>query len=448
VREGTSRLLTAVTIVLAVVGCATTSSSPRPSPTDSASPTQPSPTQASPRPVAQGGDVALKAVVTDLVAPVGLVVPPGDDDRMFVLEQTGQIHILRDDERDPEPFLDLSDRLVRLDSEYDERGLLGLAFHPDFQSNGRFYVYHSARPPADAPPPADHTNRLSEFRVRTGDPDLADPASERVVLGFEQPQPNHSGGALGFGPDGFLYLGTGDGGGRGDADAGHSEMGNAQDPKKLNGKVLRIDVDADAGAQPEIFADGFRNPWRLSWEPAGERRLLVSDVGYGRYEEIDAVVKGGNYGWRIREGAHCLDIDQPLQEVTDCPTTSADGRPLIDPVVEYTHKDVGIAVVGGYVYRGSAIPALQGRYVFADFSADWTTNTPIARGSLLVADPRPTGAGAWGWERLSVEGNELDGRFVTGMGEGADRELYVMARRSFGPINRTGRVYRIVAPVS
>lgn len=191
-----------------------------------------------------------------------------------------------------------------------------------------------------------------------------------------------------------------------------------------------------------------RNPWRLSWEPAGERRLLVADVGYGRYEEIDVVVRGRNYGSRIREGAHCLEIDQPLEDVTGCPTTSADGRPLIDPVVEYTQKDVGIAVVGGYVYGGTAIPALQGRYVFADFSADWTTNTPMPRGSLLVADPRPSDGGAWDWERLSVAGDELDGRFVTGMGMDAAGELYVMARRSVGPINRTGRVYRIVAPVS
>jgi glucose/arabinose dehydrogenase len=429
-------------MVLIVVGCATTSSL-KPSATNASSPSL-----ASPSSTTATGDVALERVVTDLVAPVGLVVAPGDDGRAFVLEQTGEIHVLRGGGRDPRPFLDLSDRIVRLDSEYDERGLLGLAFHPDFEANGRFFVYYSARPPADAPPPADHTNRLSEFRVSATDPDVAEPDSERTVLAFEQPQPNHSGGGLGFGPDGLLYLGTGDGGGRGDADDGHSEMGNAQDPKKLNGKLLRIDVDAVLDARPEIFADGFRNPWRLSWEPAGARRLLVSDVGYGRYEEVNAVVRGGNYGWRIREGAHCLDIEQPLEDVTGCPTESADGRPLIDPVVEYTHKEVGIAVVGGYIYRGSAIPALQGRYVFADFSADWTTNTPQARASLLVADPRPTGAGPWDWERLSVEENELDGRFVTGMGEGADRELYVMTRRSFGPINKTGVVYRIVAPVS
>ena len=406
-------------------------------------------------------DVALAPVVSDLVSPVGLVVAPGDQARAFVLEQTGRIHILRDGRRDAEPFLDLSDRLVRLDTEYDERGLLGLAFHPDFATNGRFFVYYSAPKPEDAATPTDHTNRLSEFRVSAVDPDTADPDSERVVLAFEQPQSNHSGGALGFGPDGLLYLGTGDGGGRGDADLGHSEGGNAQDPMKLNGKVLRIDVDgaqpyaippdnpfADAGGRPEIFADGFRNPWRLSWEPGGERRLLVSDVGYGRYEEIDAVVNGGNYGWRIREGAHCLDLDRPLDDVSGCPDAAGDGRPLMDPVVEYTHRKVGIAVVGGYVYRGTAIPSLAGRYVFADFSADWTGNEPDPNASLLVADPRPIDAGAWAWDRLTVAGDDLGHLFVTGMGEDADGELYLMARRSFGPIGQTGFVFRIVPPVS
>ena len=359
------------------------------------------------------------------------------------------------------PFLDLSDRIVRLDTAYDERGLLGLAFHPDFASNGRFFVYYSAPLAEGTPQPANHTNRLSEFRVSDGASDVADPDSERIVLAFDQPQPNHSGGALGFGPDGLLYLGTGDGGGRGDADEGHSPTGNAQDPQKLNGKVLRIDVDAaepygipadnpfaDGGGRPEIYADGFRNPWRLSWEPAGERRLLVSDVGYGRYEEIDSVVRGGNYGWRVREGAHCLDVDQPLEDVSGCPTSGDDGRPLIDPVVEYTHAEVGIAVVGGYVYRGAAVPALAGRYVFADFTADWTTDEPDANASLLVADPRPTDAGPWTWSRLAVATDDLDHLFVTGMGEDAAGELYLMARSSFGPLGRTGHVFRIAPPVS
>jgi glucose/arabinose dehydrogenase len=205
---------------------------------------------------------------------------------------------------------------------------------------------------------------------------------------------------------------------------------------------------AAGGGRPEIFADGFRNPWRLSWEPAGERRLLVSDVGYGRYEEIDAVVSGGNYGWRIREGAHCLDVDAPLEDVTDCPTESADGRPLIDPILEYSHRDVGIAVVGGYIYRGTALPDLAVRYVFADFSADWTTSEPDPHGSLIVADPTEKPDGPWPWRRLTVADDPLGHLFVTGMGEDAAGELYVMARSSFGPIGRTGHVFRVVPSVS
>jgi glucose/arabinose dehydrogenase len=410
-------------------------------------------------PTGEPGDVALETLIDDLVSPIGLVVAPGDTDRALIVEQTGRIHVLRDDQRVATPFLDLADRLVRLDREYDERGLLGLAFHPDYASNGRFFVYYSAPTRDGAEAPANHTNRISEFRVQAGDPDKADESSERIVLEFEQPQPNHSGGALGFGPDGFLYLGTGDGGGRGDADEGHSPQGNAQDPSRLNGKILRIDVDrgdpyaipadnplVDGGGRPEIYALGFRNPWRLSSETSGERRLLVSDVGFGRYEEVDAVVSGGNYGWRIKEGAHCLDIDRPLDDVTGCPTEDEAGRPLIDPVVEYTHREIGIAVVGGYVYRGEALPGLTGRYVFADYSADWTTADPQPRGSLLVADVGSSEA-TWPWRRLSVASDELDHLFVTGMGEDAAGELYVMARRSFGPIGQTGFVFRIV-PVS
>jgi glucose/arabinose dehydrogenase len=189
--------------VSVLVGCATTPPSPSPwltgSPSPAASHTEASSTFATP-----AGDVALEPVITDLVAPVGLVVAPGVADRAFVLEQTGEIHILRGDQQGPRPFLDLSDRLVRLTSEYDERGLLGLALHPDFRTNGRFFVYYSAPPPPDAAPPTNHTNRLSEFHVSAADPDLADPESERVILAFEQPQPNHSGGALGFAPDGLL----------------------------------------------------------------------------------------------------------------------------------------------------------------------------------------------------------------------------------------------------
>jgi glucose/arabinose dehydrogenase len=413
---------------------------------------------ATPRPSAPPADVGIEVVADGLVAPVGLVVAPGETDRAFVIDQTGLISILRHGAILPEPFLDIRDKVVELRPDYDERGLLGLAFHPDFAENGRVFVYYGAPSRAASPALTDHTNILSEFHVSAASADRADPASERVVLQFDQPQFNHSGGALGFGPDGYLYLGAGDGGGQGDASEGHSPQGNAQDTSKLNGKVLRLDVDGPepfaipgdnpfvgGGGRPEIYAYGFRNPWRLSWEPGGQKRLLVSDVGYGRWEEIDDVVKGGNYGWRIREGAHCLDVDAPLTDPTDCDRVGADGKPLVDPVAEYSHRAVGVAVVGGYRYRGSALPALRDQYVFADFSADPTNDLSAPRGSLLVATPSETAGETWPWRPLRVAGGVL-GRFVTGMGEDAAGELYVLGRQNLGPRGTTGEVLKLVPP--
>jgi glucose/arabinose dehydrogenase len=464
--ERYARVLIAVVLIVAACGPTRGSGTPpaEPSATRSEAPSAAPATSPPASPNTPAPDVRLETLFSDLATPIGLVVAPGVDDRAFIIEQTGRIHVVQGTERLPSPFLNLADRLVRLSRDYDERGLLGLAFHPEFATNGRLFVYYSTPASADAEPPVDHTNRLSEFTVGL-DADAVDPDSERVILEFDQPQPNHSGGALGFGPDGLLYLGTGDGGGRGDADPGHSPQGNAQDPDKLNGKILRIDVGSEpdgsgtyaippdnpyaaGGGRPEIYASGFRNPWRLSWEPAGDRRLLVSDVGYGRYEEVDSVVAGGNYGWRIREGAHCLDIENPLADTTGCPTEGDDGNPLIDPVIEYTHAGVGIAVVGGYVYRGTALPALQGQYVFADYTPDWTTPDPDPHGTLLVATPAADTSTPWPWRRLSVADDALNHFFVTGMGEDAAGELYVMARHQFGPIGQTGFVFRIVPPVS
>jgi glucose/arabinose dehydrogenase len=305
--------------ILAFVACSPAPSATPSSPTATLLATPATGSQAPSTPGASGAigpsDAAIQVVATGLTTPLGIVAAPDGSGRLFVIEQTGRIWILRDDGIENHPFLDLSDRLVTLAPSYDERGLLGLAFDPDFASTGRFFVYYGAPVRSGAAANADHTNTLSEFRVSADDLNSADPASERFILRFEQPQPNHSGGGLGFGSDGFLYLGTGDGGGTGDASPGHSPQGNAQDRTKLNGKVLRLDVlaaregdkpyriprdnpFADGGGRPEIYAYGFRNPWRLAWEPDGARRLLVSDVGYGRFEEVDAVQRGGNYGWR------------------------------------------------------------------------------------------------------------------------------------------------------
>jgi glucose/arabinose dehydrogenase len=423
-------------------------------PAPSASPTSEGSTPAATASPASAPDIALEEVVDGLSTPVGMVPIPGDDQHALVLEQTGRVWVLQDDTLLPDPFLDLSDRLVELDRSYDERGLLGLAFHPDFTRNGRLFVYYSAPLRRGAAPDQDHTNRLSELHVNPGGL-RADPTTERVILEFEQPQPNHSGGALGFGPDGYLYLGAGDGGGTGDASEGHSPQGNAQDTAKLNGKILRLDVDggepyavppdnpfADGGGAPEIYAYGFRNPWRLAWEPDGERRLLVSDVGYGRYEEIDVVERGGNYGWRIREGAHCLDIEEPLTPLASCAPEGENGDLLVDPVLEYTHTEIGVAVVGGFVYRGSGIPALDGRYVFADFSRQWTTDPPIGRGSVMAAEPAATGQ-QWSFRELVI-GEGQTPNFITGIGQDAAGEIYLMVREELGPEGTTGRVLRIV----
>jgi glucose/arabinose dehydrogenase len=394
-------------------------------------------------------------IASGLPGPDGLVAAPDGSGRLFIVDQTGKVFILLAGAALPQPFLDVSAKLVTLDPSYDERGLLGLAFDPDFAHSGRLFVYYTARLREGAPAGQDHTDVLSSFRVSAGDPNRVDLASEQTILAIDQPQANHDGGGLGFGPDGDLYVGVGDGGNEGDIGPGHSPGGNAQDTSKLNGKILRIDVEGKApyaippgnpfaagGGRPEIYAYGLRNPWRFSWEPSGQRRLLASDVGWGRYEEVDVVVAGGNYGWPIREGDHCLDVSAPLSDVASCASTGKRGEPLIDPVFEYSHTDVGIAIVGGYIYHGSALPALAGSYVFADLSRNWTTNTPVGRGSLLAATPR-AGSGAWPWRKLTVQGDPPLG-FVTGLGQDASGELYLLTRDQLGATGDTGQVLEVV----
>ncbi len=417
----------------------------------------PSPSASSrPRPSLPSADVAIQTIASGLPAPDGLLAAPDGSGRLFVVDQTGKVLIIKGGKVLADPFLDVSARLVKLDPDYDERGLLGMAFDPDYAHTGRVFVYYTARLRSGAPAGQDHTDVLSSFRVSATDPDRVDPASEQVVLQFEQPQPNHNGGGLGFGPDGDLYLGVGDGGSEGDIGPGHAPGGNGQDTTKLNGKILRIDVNAKApyaipagnpfaagGGRPEIYAYGFRNPWRFSWEPGGEHRLLVSDVGWGRYEEVDSVVAGGNYGWPIREGSHCLDVTAPLEDVPTCATTGRKGEPLIAPLVEYSHADVGIAIVGGFIYQGSQLPALAGEYVFADLSRNWTTATPVGRGSLLVALPQ-AGSGPWTWRRLTIKNDPPLG-FIAGLGQDASGEIYVLTRDQLGASGDTGEVLELVA---
>ena len=430
-------------------------STPPISPSTPAPSASPAPATARPRPSLPAGDAAIRVIATGLGAPDGLVAAPDGSGRSFVLDQAGKVFVLHNGALLPQPFLDVSARLVRLESSYDERGLLGLAFDPDFVHSGRVFVYYSARLRPGAAAGQDHTDTLSEFKVSAADPNRVDPASERPILQFEQPQANHDGGGLGFGPDGYLYLGTGDGGSEGDIGPGHTAGGNAQDTSKLNGKILRIDVNgkapyaipptnpfAQGGGRPEIYAYGLRNPWRFSWEPAGQHRLLVDDVGWGRFEEVDVVVPGGNYGWPIREASHCLDVQSPLSDLATCPTTGKRGEPLVDPVLEYSHSDVGIAIVGGTTYQGSAIPGLAGKYVFADLSRNWTTTTPVGRGTLLAAIPQ-AGSTQWTWAKLSIQNDPVLG-FVAGLGQDASGELYLLTRDQLGPTGDSGQILEVV----
>ncbi|MDG5776684.1 PQQ-dependent sugar dehydrogenase [Haloarculaceae archaeon H-GB1-1] len=402
--------------------------------------------QQSPEPTSPISALGVERLGEGFTSPVGLEMP--DESRRFVVDQVGVVHLLDDDGVADDPYLDLRDRVVDV-SGFSERGLLGLALHPDFAENGRLFVRYSSRSRPGTPTDYSHTFVLSEF---TADPNArtVDRATERVVLTIPQPQSNHNAGSVAFGPDGYLYVGVGDGGAGGDQGTGHVEDwyegnagGNGQDvTRNLLGSVLRIDVDGrDDGKAyavpednplvgtdglPEHYAWGFRNPWRLSFGPDG--RLFVADVGQSEWEEVDIVEQGGNYGWNVREGSHCF-------RANECPDETPDGNPLRPPAMEYPHSGdgpTGISVIGGYLYNGTAIPALRNRYVFAD----WRAN-----GSLFVA--REPDEGLWPIREVPVRGDV--GQFVLSFGQDADGELYVCTSNQGGVSGSSGAVFRLTS---
>lgn len=304
--------------------------------------------------------------------------------RLFVVEQGGTIQVFENDPStsNATTFLDISDRLTS----GGERGLLGLAFHPDYENTGYFYVNYTTD--------NEGNTVISRFQVSSGDPDQADPNSETILLEYDQPFSNHNGGHLAFGPDGYLYIASGDGGSGGDP------QNNAQNRSTLLGALLRIDVDGSSngneyaiptdnpfagnseGFREEIYAYGLRNPWRFSFD-SQNGDLLAGDVGQNAYEEIDIIESGSNYGWNIMEGNHCYDAD----------TCDTDG--LVPPVWEYSH-DLGRSITGGYVYRGSALSRLTGRYIYGDFvtgiiwalefsDPDNPTNTELVNSDLSIS---------------------------------------------------------------
>lgn len=312
-------------------------------------------------------NLVLTTVATGFAQPLFVMAAPADASRLFVLEKGGRIRLIRDAAVLPEPFLDISANVQA----GGERGLLGLAFHPRYAENGRFFVHYSAN--ANAGGVSAGSAVVAEFTAPAGNPDQADPGSERRLLTLADSQGNHNGGMLDFGPDdGLLYIALGDEGGGGDE---HGPIGNGQNLGTWFGKILRIDVDArDAGEYgipagnmagdgtlPEIWSYGWRNPWRFSFDRC-TNDLYVGDVGQGSLEEIDFepanALAGGNYGWRLMEGESCFNPD------TDC-NPNAD---LILPVTSYG-RNLGRSITGGFVYRASSIPALRGTYFYADYSS-------------------------------------------------------------------------------
>ncbi|MCC6675579.1 MAG: PQQ-dependent sugar dehydrogenase [Phycisphaerales bacterium] len=438
-----------------------------------------------PDPITKGSvRIELLPVVTGMAAPIDFT-PAGDgSDRLFIADQNGIVRMMKGGVLSPTPFLDASSRLVSPlgiigthdEHDYDERGLLGITFHPGFANPSspgfrKFYTYTSepVAGPADfttsAPPPVgrefDHQNVIAEWTVSATDPDRVDPASRREMIRIDQPSFNHNAGQIRFGPDNMLYITTGDGGAADDQDGqpegpgrtsfGHGPTGNGQNKFTAHGKVLRIDPTGRDSANGqygipagnpfsgpdglrETYAYGFRNPFRFSFDSlSGD--LIVADVGQNDIEEVDRVTVGGNYGWNLKEGSFKFNPNGAGAGFVEAGTS---GLPpgLTDPILEYDH-DEGIAIVGGFVYHGSAIPELEGKYVFGDFGLDFT----VASGRLFYADLT---TGLIQQFILGFDDRDLN-LFVKGFGQDAAGEIYLLAGPNLGPYGTQGAVYRITA---
>ncbi len=301
--------------------------------------------------------VTTQVVATGFTQPLDLESPPDNSGRLFVVEKGGTIRIIANGAVLPQPFLNISGKVVT----QVEEGLLGMTFHPNFATNGKFYVNYVRNNGGQI------QSVISEFTVSPANANQVDPSTERILLTVNQVGnfPNHKAGQLAFGNDGFLYFGLGDGGSEGDP------LGNGQNTQTLLGKMLRIDVNSTSagkqygipadnpfiagGGLPEIYAVGFRNPWRFSFDRPSDR-LFVADVGGDRFEEIDIVQKGANYGWNIMEAGHCFN-----------PPSNCNMAGLTLPIAEIPHPDAE-AVIGGFVYHGTALAGMQGVYVFGDLN--------------------------------------------------------------------------------
>jgi glucose/arabinose dehydrogenase len=351
--------------------------------------------------------VTTQVVATGLSAPLDLEQPNDGSGRLFVVEQAGTIKIIQNGAVLPQTFLNITSKVMF----QSEMGLLGMAFHPNFQTNRKFYVNYTRNAAGQ------FQSVIAEYTASAANLNFTDPATERILLTVDQVSnfDNHKAGQLAFGPDGFLYFGLGDGGSGGDP------FGHGQDKQILLGKMMRIDVDATSpglqyrippdnpfvagGGLPEIWAYGFRNPWRFSFDRTSGR-LFAADVGQDKFEEIDIVQKGGNYGWNTMEGLHCFN-----------PPTNCSTAGLSLPIIEISHPEA-VAVIGGFVYHGSALAGAQGMYIFGDLTGKiWTLteNPPNTFTRTLLSSP---------------------GFSISSFGQDTTGELYV--------VDEGGRVLKIV----
>lgn len=459
--------------------------------------------------------LALKAVVEKQFHSPTTITSAGDGSgRLFLCDQVGKIYVIQGGMMRPTPFLNIANPAnsagntgpgpsVTQNTGYNERGLLGLAFHPGFANASspgyrKFYVYYNKAYVAGtdpAPPgagdPVTSVTVVSEFSVSATDPNLADINSERRVLMFTRPQSNHNGGQLEFGPDGYLYIGSGDGGSQQDNNSGHTggsgarptnNLGNGQDKTRYLGKILRIDPldpdgagaltysipssnpffnDATPGIKKEIYSYGHRNPWRFCFDKraGGTNRMFCGDVGGDRVEEVDLVVAGGNYGWRYKEG-HEFPTFSSASPTNPMPDPLQ--GPYIDPIAEYAHPGVttttpvlpqlGVSITGGFVYRGSAIPALQGKYVFGDYG----TTAGASDGRLMGLEETSAGSGTFTLtQALSFinSTNPVVGQRILCFGEDESGEIYIGMKTKPGVLELdngfpSGSLYKIVPVAS
>ncbi|MBM3848789.1 MAG: PQQ-dependent sugar dehydrogenase [Verrucomicrobia bacterium] len=405
--------------------------------------------------------VSLTRVADGLTTPLSYVALP--DGRALIVDQPGFVRLLEAPGRLSEaPALDLRPRLSPINhGAFDERGVLGLALHPRFRKNGRVLVSYTAPRRPTAPADWDCTLRVSEFTVAASPGFIIDPASEKVRLEIDKPYANHNGGRIAFGPDGYLYVGVGDGGNAND-EGKRPGIGNGQSLDTLLGKILRIDVDTPAGhgiprdnpfadgkvARPEIWAYGIRNPWGLSFDRAGDRALYSADVGQTLWEEVNIIRKGGNHGWRLREGAVGFNPKSPDKPLPEAPGTGARGEAFVGPVAVYKNRNGfkkdpdahGISVTGGFVYRGKALPELRGDYVYGDWGRIWG----VPGGTLLVAHRPKSGDASWAVEPLALGTPTKVASYIVGFGEDNDGELYVLTNGNIGLTPGKGEVWKIV----